>query len=111
MDVRTNFFYKRVNMTPERQKIADVMNIDEEGLTPRAFAVLLQIHDGQTLSDIDTEWVTQWADWEMARYGNYDLFALVDGKPVLTLRGIQIAEAADRGDADTIYRLTTRPDW
>ena len=111
MDVRTDLFFTHVQMTPNRQKVADVMILDEEGLAPRCFAVLLQIHDGQELSAIDTEWVENLVEWERAEFGQDDIFALTDGKPALSERGRQIAEAADQGDADTIYRMTTRPDW
>jgi hypothetical protein len=113
MDIRTDSFFtsRQVNMTPERQKVADVMILDEEGLAPRCFAVLLLIHDGQQLSAADLKWVADEVRWERVSGYQDDIFTMRDGVPGLTAKGAQIAQAADRGDADTIYRLTTRPDW
>lgn len=97
-------FYRKARMTPNRQKVADCMYLDEEGLGPRAFSVLIQLADGQEITPNDAEWITD----EM---NNPALATVVDGKPQLAEFGRTLMDAADRADLDTIYRLTTRPDW
>jgi hypothetical protein len=102
INVEPTYRHRGVHMTPARQLVADRMNADDEGLTPRAFACLLLLHDGRELSELDAEFLC-------ASPGGEPLALLVDGKPALTELGKRLAALADMGAVDAIYALTTLP--
>jgi hypothetical protein len=103
MEVRTDLFFLRARMTPNRQLVADRCNSDEEGLGPRALSCLYQLADGQELRPHDAEWFTDPREAE-------PLALMVDDRPQLTELGWQLARLADAGNYRAIYALTTMPE-
>lgn len=103
--MNNSLWFRNVRMTPERQAVHDAMTIDDEGLGPRAYRCLLQLADGQQPSAADVDWLTDGVESiSIARMG-------ANGQCELTAHGRLLAGAADRGDAEMIIALTTRPDW
>src|SRR6187200_196018 len=96
-----------VNMTPPRQRVSAIMDQTDEGLGPRAFRTLLQVGDGDArLKPADAAWLFDpvypegpcLVEWVGIRAG-YRLSAF----------GQRLYDAANRGDWETIARLTTNP--
>ena len=96
-----------VAMTPQRWAVYDAMDREDEGLGPRAFRTLLQVGDGDArLNPKDAAWLYDpvypegpcLVEWVGIRAG-YRLSAF----------GQRLYDAANRGDWETIARLTTNP--
>jgi hypothetical protein len=91
-------------MTPERMRVGDAMNSYDEGLTPRAYRCLLQLADGQQPTEADIIWLTDCVESSaLARIGS-------DGRSELTAHGRLLTQAADRGDVEAKFALTTMPE-
>lgn len=96
-------YYMGINMTPERQFVADRMNDDDEGLTPRAFRCILRLADGLPLSANDVEWLTDGIEQPA-------LAEMVGGVCRLTQHGDALVRAANVGAVEAIYAMTTMPE-
>ena len=98
------FYLSRdVRMTPERQRVRSAMSVHDEGLGPRAYACLLQLADGRQPHSVDVEWLTDGVESpSIARMGA--------GGCELTAYGRLLADAANRGDVEMMFALTTLPD-
>ncbi len=99
-------WFEHVNMTPQRQYVADMMDRLDEGMGPRGYRTLLQVGDNDPrLRPSDAAWMCDFdvcpeepilVDWYGISAG-YGLTAI--GKALYT--------AANRGDYVTIIKHTT----
>lgn len=105
IETNTSLFYRNVRMTPERRLCADMFERYDEGLGPRAVAVLLQMGDNDPrIRPNDIEWMTDGVE-------KPELAERVGDGWRLTEHGRRLYALLNAGDWVEVIRLTTAPEW
>lgn len=101
--MRNERWFVGIRSTPERERVYLHMCAEDEGLGPRAYRCLLQLADDIQPTPADVEWLTDGIE-------RPSIARMEGDRCVLTAYGRLLARAADAGDVEMIFALTTMPE-